>query len=547
MPNYTPDGEIIIEPVDFEDTEVYLLNTPLESDYKHTLYFPNKVKQEEYFKKKVMLTLKESSYQRKDNIIRVGRHIDYMRNCNYVMYRNRKYLGFDKWFYAFITDLKYINEGTTEVTIETDVIQTWLFDYVVQSSFIEREHVSSDEPGEHTFPEGLETGEYIVNSHFMNEDLNDLILVIGVTADPDGTKVGGHNYNGIYSGVKYKCCKATNSSAMTDYINSYDEEGRANAINCIFIAPEFLASYTDISEDGLTDISYNDVPKSTTMKYDKNNKLDGYKPDNNKLLCYPFNYLLVSNNNGGSAVYRYEDFSGDSYTFNLQGAITPGCSIRAIPASYKNDITNDDEGINLGKYPICNWQTDVYTNWLTQNSVNMSVGYISGGLSVAGGLLSSVGSFATGNVMGGVGGLINTAAGGVGTIGGIIGQKYAQSFQAPQVQGNLNCGDVITSDGRNTFHFYAMSVKKEYAKIIDDFFNMYGYKICRVKKPNTNHRESYWYTKTVDANIDGGSIPMKDMLKIKNCYNNGITFWRDHGYMGNYNLSNEIMTVLEGE
>lgn len=546
MPEYTPDGDIIIEPVDFEDTEVRLLSVPLESDYKHTLYFSNVTKQEEYFKRKTMLTLTESSYQRKDNIIRVGRHIDRMWNCNYIMYRNRKYVDTDKWFYAFITDMRYIHEEMTEITIETDVIQTWLFDYVVQPSFIEREHVDSDEPGEHTYPEGLETGEFIVNSHYIDDELNDLILVIGVTSDPDGTKVGGQNYNGIYSGVKYKCCKVKNAKAMTDYINSYDEEGRANAINCIFIAPEFLASYTEISDSGMTDISYNNDPKTYIIKYDKNNKLDGYTPDNNKLLCYPFNYLLVSNNNGGSAVYRYEDFTGDDYRFNVSGAITPGCSIRAVPGSYKNDSVNDDEGINLGKYPICNWQTDVYTNWLTQNSVNMAVGYASGGLAAAGGLLSSVGSFASGNVIGGVGGLINTAAGGVSTIGGIIGQKYAQSFQAPQVQGNLNCGDVITSDGKNSFHFYAMSVKREYAKIIDEFFNMYGYKVCRVKTPNTNHRESYWYTKTVDVNIDG-SIPMKDMLKIKNCYNNGITFWRELNYIGDYSLSNEIMTVIEGE
>lgn len=44
----------------------------------------------------------------------------------------------------------------------------------------------------------------------------------------------------------------------------------------------------------------------------------------------------------------------------------------------------------FGKFPICNWDTDVYTNWLTQNGVNI-------GLSVAGSALSITASAVTGN------------------------------------------------------------------------------------------------------------------------------------------------------
>jgi hypothetical protein len=78
-----------------------------------------------------------------------------------------------------------------------------------------------------------------------------------------------------------------------------------------------------------------------------------------------------------------------------------------------------------------------------------------------------------------------------------------------------------------------MSIKSEYAKIIDNYFDMFGYKVCRVKEPNTNHRAKYWYTKTIDANIDGG-VPGKDLQKIKEAYNNGITFWRYEGSIGIY-------------
>ena len=49
-----------------------------------------------------------------ETIYDVLRFIQY----NYCMYKNDSYK--DKWFYAFITDIKYINDGMSEL-IETDV------------------------------------------------------------------------------------------------------------------------------------------------------------------------------------------------------------------------------------------------------------------------------------------------------------------------------------------------------------------------------------------------------------------------------------------
>ncbi len=92
----------------------------------------------------------------------------------------------------------------------------------------------------------------------------------------------------------------------------------------------------------------------------------------------------------------------------------------------------------------------------------------------------------------------------------------------------------------NTFHLYAMSVKAEFAAIIDDYFDMFGYKVNKVKVPNKAHRSRWWYTKTIDANIDG-NLPNNDMDKIKDCYNRGITFWRNADEIENYSLSNGIV------
>jgi hypothetical protein len=85
-----------------------------------------------------------------------------------------------------------------------------------------------------------------------------------------------------------------------------------------------------------------------------------------------------------------------------------------------------------------------------------------------------------------------------------------------------------------------MSIKAEYARIIDDWFDAFGYQVNRLKVPNKNHRQNWWYTKTINANIIG-NVPNDDMNKIKGAYNNGITFWRNPSNFLNYSVSNGII------
>jgi hypothetical protein len=85
-----------------------------------------------------------------------------------------------------------------------------------------------------------------------------------------------------------------------------------------------------------------------------------------------------------------------------------------------------------------------------------------------------------------------------------------------------------------------MTIKAEYARAIDEFFDMYGYKCHRVKVPEKAHRAAYWYTKTIDANIEG-DIPQEDLQAIKDCYNRGITFWKNASNFRDYSVANGIV------
>ena len=509
-------------------SKVYLLSVPLENDYKNTLYFTNISDQQSYFSSKKLKECSNFTYLRKEQEISVPYHYDDIYTCNYVMYQNSKYNN--KWFYCFVKNMRYENDECTILEIETDVIQTWLFDYTIKPSFVEREHVSNDSVGLHTIPEQLETGEYICNELSRDLTLQDYAYVILVSewVTAENAKPLATNFGGIFSaGGAYIC---TNMNEVVNIVQSY-QDGRGDAILGVYMLPKKLCEET--TDDGTLQYKGRSNPVVYEHTFSKQTTLDGYTPRNKKLLTYPYNYILNSNNNGSANILQYENFSTDECTFEREGVPSIGGSVKCVPTNYKGIERIQEEGIMLGKYPTLSWSEDLYTNWLTQNAVNIGVGIASSGLSIIGGL----GMMATGG--GAVAGAGMLTSGVLG-VSSTLGQVYQHEMIPNSAKGNINGGDIATAYKMNLFYFYKMSIKKEYAKIIDNYFDMFGYKVNDVKVPNKAHRSRYWYTKTIDINIDG-SIPQDDMQKIKNVYNNGITFWRNASEIQNYSLSNGIV------
>lgn len=507
------------------NTIVKLLSVNFENDYKNVVYWSSLSAQQSEMESCVRHTFTEFTYQRKDNIIRIPAHIDTLYDCNYVMYRNKNHS--EKWFYAFITDMEYINDHCTHVKIETDVWGTWWNTLTINESFVEREHTNNDVFGANTFPESLETGEYIVNSSGNGLPYEDNTIgynthiILAVTEEADGTKNEGGLIGGVYSGVKYKWAGDVN--AANNIIKGYNDAGKAEAIQSIFMAPAWLTSVAigsafipDSANADTWDVNLGSPPTT----------IDGYSPRNKKLLCYPYSFLYLTNQQGSSAVYHNEKFykSGNKRTFKGYAVLCPGCSIRMIPTDYNNMAFNTDEGINLGKFPICNWNTDVYTNWITQNSVNVVASSINGAIGALGGALT-FDATAFNN------GLTQTVQ--------TLGEVQRHYIMPDQANGNINCGDVVYASKQNNFKWIDMSIKAEYARIIDDFFDKYGYKTNRVKVPNMNHRPVWWFTKTIACNINA-PIPQEDITRIRKMFDDGVTFWKVHSQVEHYELDNRI-------
>lgn len=150
--------------VPLSGTNIRLLSgVPFSNDYKHTRWFDSLSQQTSYFLGKTVIhSMSEANYQRIEGktFIRVNKSIDELWSTNYLMFQNAQYNT--DWFYAFVTNLEYVQKGATNVHFEIDVFQTWKFDMNFKSSYVVREHCrlwnTDGTPVINTVDEGLNYG-----------------------------------------------------------------------------------------------------------------------------------------------------------------------------------------------------------------------------------------------------------------------------------------------------------------------------------------------------------------------------------------------------
>ena len=490
------------------DTTIKILkNVPLDNSYKHTIFFSNKTAQQSYFNTKVKYTILDCSYQRPTKQVRVNRKADDLYDCNYIMFQNTSFGN--KWFYAFITDVEYVNNETSYISFEIDVLQTWHFDYKIQPSFVEREHAETDVIGSNLVPENLEIGDYIIRDFQSSGKLMNYKIVIAATFDKNGNDATGGYYNGIYSGL---CLNVFDTATeANEFIESYP--AKVDGIISIFMMPEAF-----IGEKGSNVKVYE---YETPMNFDD---IDGYKPRNKKLFTYPYNFLTVSDLTGTYATFNYEYFDNDKCMFQLAGDMSCSPSVVLAPKFYKglNNVNYNEKMVITG-FPQCAFSTDAYKAWLAQNAGSLAV-------STLGSTVAVVGGIATGNVAVAVGGAIG--------VSGTLAKIRDASVMPRQAHGGTGSNTMVAMSIKD-FAFMPMTIRKEFAQIIDEYFDMFGYACHRVKVPQRSTRPHWNYVKTIDVCLTG-SVPADVLAKLRKIYDSGVTFWKNGDEVGNYKLDNSI-------
>lgn len=570
------------------NSDVYILkNVPLEPSFDHTIWFDSPEQQATAFTTYALaFYFDKVSYQRYPRpYITLDKTADELFDCNYMMFRNTAYGT--KWFYAFITQVEYISNTTSRIYYSIDPMQTYLFDVNVGQCFVEREHAMTDAIGDNLNPESFELGEYVYdNDYFPNifAKSNYLICILAtwkavyednkwVIKDATTGGVGGVD-SGIYTGLTKNLCEydLDNPKACAEKANAIIEAAtkanKADGIVSITMYPKFFMNWSITGDlaTGLVPDTVDSIPAFTGT-------FDGYKPKNNKLYTAPFCGVYVDNLQGNAANYAYEYFTNRKPTFNIVGAVNGNLECASIPINYKGLPTNFQESLLMGGFPQCAWNVDTFKAWIAQNKYAIAAGVANTAIDT----VKQVALAATGVGMAGEVAGMSAAMTGAGSAQTIqaVGQ-YANAYQNMQNVSYNTQGDILNKTinlvaqvktastqpnhargqqsssvfcamGYQGFHYMPYRIQGQFARIIDDFFSMYGYKTNRLKVPNRNGRKAWNYVKTCGCTLTG-SAPADVTAALVQIYDRGITFWRctdlsagnPFTRVGNYSLDNSL-------
>lgn len=504
-------------------------NVFTDSSYKHVLYFTDDDERETYFRSKTVRQFTAYSYCRKSWSIKVEAPIYEARHWTYLYFVNAPDL---KPYYYFITRVEYINDSTVELFLELDVMQTYHYGENLKPCFIERQTPRTDDIGDNTVDEGLELGELTVSAQTEFDELEKYCALIMATVFvPDtGTPLTAYGWeiNGVPTGVGIY---VTTVERISEIITDYETAGKFDSIMSIWLYPRALVDIGDVEWD---ELRLAEVKALNEREFYVNmiDCLRNYEPRNNKLLTYPYNFLYVTNNLGTSANYRFERFGSLSEIFfEIVGSPFPDGGVKLVPRNYNGVGFNHDEGLTLSSYPTCAFSGDYYKIWLAQNQNQQNAAAVGNALTIVGGVGAIAAGAVSMNPMA-IGGGLMTLGAGAANVYSQIAAHEDMKVQPPQARGGQSAS-VNAVNSKHTFTFYTKCVSPERAKIIDDYFTMYGYKVNQVGVPDLSARKRFTYVKTIGC-LASDNIPPEDKVKIEQIYDAGVTLWRDIENVGNY-------------
>lgn len=499
-------------------------NCPLDNTYEHTLYWDSISEQTAYFESIAKHRLDKYSYQNyASGVMKVNLPAEQLYDCNYLMFQNTSFGS--KWFYAFVKSVEYVNNVTTEIRYEMDVMQTWFFDYELGECFIDREHSATDTIGENTVPENLEKGPYIVTSQ-TQQLAGDLYVYFMATeaAEDAGIAVPPSVIGGFPQPCYvYKLGKVSEftGSVISAIISWYSANGKNDSVIAIFTAP---GNFVSTSED------------VRTMEMVAAQRTLSYSPKNNKLYTYPYCVNVVEA--GGQAVeLQYELFTGTP-RYQITGGFGANMVVSCRPLQYAGKQIDFENTITLTGWPQLAWVSNSYQNWLAQNANRQAFSALLGVANVMQGAVNSGISAYAGNA-GGVASGFGQTYSGVTDMLSIMALREDMKVIPDQMHGSAESAPIDAVSGVLGFYSYCKSIRPEYVKMIDDFFTRFGYATHRIKVPNRNVRPHWCFTKTVACTLLG-SLPADVSTKIAALYDAGITFWKNPSEVGNYSLDNSV-------
>lgn len=273
------------------------------------------------------------------------------------------------------------------------------------------------------------------------------------------------------------------------------------------------------------------------------------KPIESKLLMYPYVQIIFTDFRGNQATFRPEYIKGKPLKVLMKGSLGTSNYVSYGIKNYNSeDVTH--EALRSNESALLNTTpndvpiiTDMLSSYLqgNRNSIQnqkdmINLNKMTSVLSAGIGMSASVGN------------PIGMASSSVQMVkGGASGSLQKQRILAKQSDLD-NTPSNLTKMGSNTAYDFGnkyngmfivrKEIKPEYRAMLSDYFNMYGYKINRVKKPAFRTRTNWNYIQTSDCVITG-DFNNEDIQDLKSVFDNGITLWHTED-VGNYALDNGV-------
>lgn len=542
---------------------VYLGTVPWCQDYRH-VYYDALGNAPSIISSFCNLSTDGYTYIRESSDIRVPYNADDIYGINYCVYRNN-----NKWFFAFVNTITYVNNNTSLLHLEEDIWQTWGASIAWHACFVAREHVNSDNIGEHLINEPAFPFELTTTKQDFIDYSTDNVIIVMTNAKPhikDGSSmfvaqaesnidgsdaVSGGRYAGIFQGAKPYAF--SNPATAGNFLDNLNKAGAAESVCAVFLFPE---DYLDYSDDSHEVLEFTSAKQQSRRYIAPKNCGGGYVPRNKKLLTFPYSFTSIAGMNGSQLTIQYEKNRNatDSFQIDMVQKVPFDPSATAFVSVPDYDGSADGSTSINGEYvisascsPQISWVYGAYQNWLAQNreaiNIHLNNAYLGMQVGVGGSMAGYMAATLASGVM--------APVLGVGAAIAMIGSTLSSYKERKNIEAEMSIQEKIpnhvmaaTTDNNlyainhEGFIIRSKSLMADYARSLDSFFDQFGYEVDTLKVPNRTGRPSWNYVKTVGANV-GGNIPADRLQAINASLDSGVTFWHTVD-VGNYSLSNGL-------
>lgn len=456
------------------------------------------------------------SFIRTENRIKVQAPFSQIFPGNYCYIINQ---GVRQFF--FVLDVKYVSDATTEIKVEEDVLTTYK-DKGFNFAYCERQHPQTDEMYANTVTEPITPSNYRKNGPPVYLDANPTHIAAAFTELYNPSTGAFETSQPIYSDIakqmngipwKYYEISQEGIDEFTEYFGHYVSAGKMDSlVDILYVVNDFRPLSNPVRVT---------LPEPEGIQY--------HEPKNKKLYNYPYTFVQFSNCNGSVLQLKPELLESREFLMTLVNNSAIGQQSYAFPLNYMGRMYNYDYSLMINNYPHSTITADSYTAWLGAAARNFREGLVgklvSAGLSVA--LAPVTGGFS-----------LAGAGAAAGSIVTDLTSIATHTDDTPDTVKGQSSGDIVSQMLQKfTFRIENMSLPREQAEVVDDFFTRFGYAQSNTMPINTtNPRFHCHYVKTAPGECVIQGIPQEKADIINAAFNNGITFWDSNDQYGNYDL-----------